>query len=131
MKYIIFALTALISSTAANFTISEPWSQTVWNNGQTGTVSWSSTPDVSNKSCEIHLLTGSSEDATFVANFSSGGNLVPCHYTKVNLHPLPDYPSGDYFVRVGVSGDLDSFSYSSFFKFIGNGTVEPVKADAL
>lgn len=82
---------------------------------------------------------------SFVTNFTANGNLVPCNYTKANvslqhtsllplvlnvivlqLHPLPDYASGQYFIRIGPNGVVtDQYVYSGFFNYVGNGTVLP------
>ncbi|KAI8643239.1 hypothetical protein BD408DRAFT_415185 [Parasitella parasitica] len=122
------ALTTAVASVSAstNFTISEPWGETTWTAGKTGIVAWSASSDLSQSLCEIHLLTGNASDATFVTNFTANGNLVPCNYTKANLHPLPDYASGEYFIRIGPNGkNTDNYAYSGFFKYVGNGTVLP------
>ncbi|KAF1798139.1 hypothetical protein V8B55DRAFT_1395526 [Mucor lusitanicus] len=118
--------TAVASVSAANFTISEPWGETTWTAGQTGVVAWSASTDLLQSFCEIHLLTGNATDATFVTNFTANGNLVPCNYTKANLHPLPDYASGQYFIRIGPNGAVtDQYAYSGLFNYVGNGTVLP------
>ncbi|KAL7314492.1 hypothetical protein PS15m_006056 [Mucor circinelloides] len=120
------ALATAVASASANFTIFEPWGETTWTAGETGVVTWSASTDLSQSLCEIHLLTGNATDATFVTNFTSNGNLVPCNYTKANLHPLPDYASGQYFIRIGPNGVVTSeYAYSGYFNYVGNGTVLP------
>ncbi|GAN01558.1 hypothetical protein MAM1_0009c00991 [Mucor ambiguus] len=120
------ALTTAVASVSANFTIYEPWGETTWTAGETGVVTWSASADLFQSRCEIHLLTGNATDATFVTNFTANGNLVPCNYTKANLHPLPDYASGQYFIRIGPNGAVtDQYAYSGLFNFVGNGTVLP------
>ncbi|EPB92285.1 hypothetical protein HMPREF1544_00854 [Mucor circinelloides 1006PhL] len=129
MKFSIAAVAALataVASASANFTIFEPWGETTWTAGETGVVTWSASTDLSQSLCEIHLLTGNATDATFVTNFTANGNLVPCNYTKANLHPLPDYASGQYFIRIGPNGVVTSeYAYSGLFNYVGNGTVLP------
>ncbi|KAK4509271.1 uncharacterized protein ATC70_007621 [Mucor velutinosus] len=129
MKFSTVAVAALataVASVSANFTISEPWGETTWTAGGTGVVAWSASTDLLQSLCEIHLLTGNASDATFVTNFTANGNLVPCNYTKANLHPLPDYASGQYFIRIGPNGVVtDQYAYSGLFNFVGNGTVLP------
>ncbi|KAI9469744.1 MAG: hypothetical protein EXX96DRAFT_587261 [Benjaminiella poitrasii] len=127
MKFTTAAIfTALATAVSANFTIYEPWSETVWKAGGVGTISWASSADDASKKCEIHLLSGNGTDAIFVSNLTANGNLVPCNYTQANVSPLPDYASGDYFVRLGPTDvNTDYYAYSGIFKFVGNGTVAP------
>ncbi|GAA5810217.1 hypothetical protein MFLAVUS_003636 [Mucor flavus] len=120
----IAALATVAATVSATLTVIEPWAQTTWTAGGNGTVSWNSTVEEAGKLCEIHLLTGEAATATFVANLTSNGNLVPCNYTRVNFNHLPDYAAGDYFVRLGANGGaMDLYSYSGYFKYVGNGTV--------
>ncbi|KAG2230403.1 hypothetical protein BDF21DRAFT_452394 [Thamnidium elegans] len=127
MKFSIVSIAALATVAAtvsATLTINEPWGETTWTSGGNGSVTWNSTAEEVGKLCEIHLLTGEATAATFVANLTSNGNLVPCNYTRVNFNHLPDYAAGDYFVRLGENGgSMDLYSYSGYFKYIGNGTV--------
>ncbi|KAI7889912.1 uncharacterized protein EV154DRAFT_482628 [Mucor mucedo] len=118
----IAALATAATTVSANFTLSEPWSTSVWTSGGNASVAWTSV-DEAGKKCEIHLLTGNATAATFVSNLTAHGNLVPCDFTRANLHPLPDYISGDYFVRFGENGgDTANYAYSGYFKYVGNGT---------
>ncbi|CAO3609215.1 unnamed protein product [Mucor fragilis] len=120
------ALATAVASVSATISLYEPWGETTWTAGETGVVTWSATTDLAQTKCEIHLLTGDAAAATFVTNFTANGNLVPCNYTKANLHPLPDYASGQYFIRIGPNGVVtDQYVYSGFFNYVGNGTVLP------
>ncbi|KAG2212088.1 hypothetical protein INT46_011415 [Mucor plumbeus] len=122
----IAALTTAVASVSANFNISEPWGQTTWTAGQIGSVAWNASADIAQSLCEIHLLTGDATSATFVTNLTANGNLVPCNFTRANIHPLPDYASGQYSVRVGPNGVVnDQYAYSGLFTYVGNGTVLP------
>ncbi|KAI7905767.1 uncharacterized protein BX663DRAFT_549728 [Cokeromyces recurvatus] len=125
MKFTTAAIfAALATAVSASFTILEPWSATTWESGKSGTVSWTSTPDEAGKKCEIHLLTGPSDNAIFVANLTANGNLVPCEFIAATFYPLPDYATGNYFVRLGENGaSYEYYAYSANFHFIGNGTV--------
>ncbi|CAO3648795.1 unnamed protein product [Mucor hiemalis] len=129
MKFSLLTVATLataITSAAANFTIIEPWGQSVWTAGQSGAVQWSSTADEAGKMCEIHLLTGNATAATFVANLTANGNLVPCTYTLANLQPLPDFAAGQYSIRFGENGaNTDLYAYSGLFQYVGNGSVKP------
>ena len=42
------------------------------------------------------------------------------------VHPLPDYASGQYFIRIGPNGVVnDQYAYSGYFPYVGNGTALP------
>ena len=42
----------------------------------------------------------------------------------LQIHPLNDFKSGDYWIRIGQS-DKNNWAYSGVFKFKGNGTANP------
>ncbi|CEG71024.1 hypothetical protein RMATCC62417_06820 [Rhizopus microsporus] len=123
MKFSLAAFAAAIASvTAANITVIEPWGQSTWNAGGSGLVHWSAV-NGAGQTCEIHLLTGQATNATLVANLTANGHTVPCDYTKATFLPLPNYPSGQYFVRIGPVGSLpEQYGYSNYFNYVGTGS---------
>ncbi|KAI8084078.1 uncharacterized protein B0P05DRAFT_570478 [Gilbertella persicaria] len=127
MKFSALAVAAFAtaaSTVSATITLIQPWASTTWTAGQAGTVQWSSSADLASKYCEIHLLTTVNNTVSFVSNFTANGNLIPCTYTSANFHPLPDYPAGQYSIRMGPNGEsTDSYAYSGEFPFVGQGSV--------
>ncbi|KAI8992086.1 hypothetical protein BDF20DRAFT_904391 [Mycotypha africana] len=131
MKFAFFTVTGLLTavSNVAAVTIVTPWAQTVWTAGGHGNITWTTTASDAGLKCDMYLLNGDFKNSNIVAQITDPSTPVDCSIGRYDMHPLNDFASGTYWVRIGQAS-TGTWSYSSAFQFKGNGTASPVSIAA-
>ncbi|KAI9332407.1 hypothetical protein BD770DRAFT_354786 [Pilaira anomala] len=129
MKFTILSaagiLAAISQASALEVCIVTPWADTVWTSGGHGNITWKTTAaDVGTK-CDIYMLNGDIKNSNIVAQVTDPATPVDCSLGIYDIHPLGDFATGKYSIRIGQSA-TNTWVYSSLFQFNGNGTHSPI-----
>ncbi|KAI9254878.1 hypothetical protein BY458DRAFT_520567 [Sporodiniella umbellata] len=102
-----------------------PWSTSVWTAGGNGNITWTATAPENALNCDIQLMSGDPKNQNIVAQITSPTTPIPCSAGKYDIHPINDFASGPYSIRIGQAS-TGTWAYSGSFTLNGTGAAKPI-----